>query len=331
MTYSGLVADPSAGFSPRGPYPMRLIAFTLLSGAIGWVFTAYMPQIPDLAWRFALGFGMAITLIMLTTNVSYSRGERMFAALCFGAAFIAGMWGPWAFALFGDIPTLDQVRAQAAGRVYDAQIFGEPFQVRGYIFEMWAGLTALMASVPLFASLAKPVPPGAWKNPFDVSLKYADPFVPKLIFLPMLSFAIAAGAVYLAPYAVAYEIPMHVVWLPPIAAAFIYAKLHMRFVQALIVSLVGGIGGAAGFWLPWLYMTSGQDGMIAFLQGTPQDILARAQEAATGYTYVTDIYGTVSDYSPWAFEIWAGLTLAYLCLPVLVTLLRRLSYFVRLR
>jgi len=329
MAFSGIIKDDNRGFLARGSFPVRMVTFTLFAALLGWVFSTYMPQISELALRFAAGIGIGLGLILITFQVSKDRGERMFAAIFFACGFIAGMWGMWVNAEFGDVPSLDELRASAANATYAVTLFGEPTVFDYKIFEMWIAVTAIMASVPFLASLAKPAPAGTRHNPFHVHADFAQPFGKRLIMLPLLGFAIAAGAVYGLPHLAAYNLPIELALVAPLVAAFLYTKLHMTFVKALIISGVGGIAGAAGFWVPWLYMKDGQAGLIAFVQGTPQDILARIQTLAEQTGYTSEITGTTVDYSPWTFEIWAGLTLAFLILPVLVILLRRVMFTLR--
>lgn len=329
MAFSGIIKDTDSGIFDRGSYPVRVITFTLFSAVLGWVFTTYMPQMSELSLHFAAAFGIGLLLVLITSHVSTNRGERMFASLFFAAGFIVGMWGMWIDAEFGAIPTIDQIRTNAEGRVYSLNLFREPTELRDYIFEMWIAVTVLMASIPFLASLPKPAQAGARQNPFRTHPDFAQAFLPRLIFLPLLGFGIAAGAVYGVSYMAAYALPLELVIIPPMIVAALFTKLHMNFIKALIISVFGGVAAAAGFWLPWLYMARGQDGMIAFLNGTPQDIFARAQAEASGYTYASEIAGIVTDYSPWAFEVWAGLTLAFLCLPLLITLFRRVFYTLR--
>lgn len=329
MAYSGIIKDEQSGILSRGSFPVRLVTFTLLAVVMGWIFSTYMPQISELALRFVGGVGLGVALIIITMQVSKDRGERMFAGLVFACGFIVGMWGLWINANFGAIPSLDQVRASAAGQTYNVTLFGEAAVFQDQIFEMWIAVTAVMASIPVLASLPKPAPVGMRHSPFHVHSDFAQPFGQRLIVLPLVSFAIAAGAVYAVPYLAGYELPLEIAVLPPLVAAFFYAKLHMSLPKALIVATVGGVAGAAGFWGPWLYLKLGKDAMIAFIQGTPEDILARVQTQAAEYSYTSEIAGTVLDYTPWTFEIWVGLTLAFLCLPVLVILLRRVLYAIR--
>ncbi|SEW45982.1 hypothetical protein SAMN04488515_3420 [Cognatiyoonia koreensis] len=330
MTYSGLINDPQSGLSPRGPFPLRLAVFTLIAAGLGWAFSEYMPQIKDMTGRAGLGLGLVIALVLLTTHVSYERGQRMFAAVLFAAAFVIGMWGLWIQARFDGLPTVAQLQAAFADTSYSVQSFGKTFDLRGYMFEFWVGLTALFAAVPLLASLSKQKAARVPHNPFDIHPDFADPMAKHLFLQPLLSFGIAAGAVYAYPYLVAYELPLQIALFPPLAAGLLYTKLHMRLAKALIVSIVGGIAGAAGFWLPWHYMTFGQEATLAFVQSAPQQMLAEVQTMAEGYGYVSTALGNTTDYTPWTFEIWAGLTAAYLLLPLVVTLLRRLAPVLRI-
>lgn len=329
MAYSGLVKDTDNGLIARGKFPLTLVIFTALAAALGWAFYLYVPQFVELEWRISLGLAMTIALVLMTMNISAVAGERMFGAVCMGAAFAVGMWGPWAHTLFGGLPTLDQIQAQATNTTYTLQSFGEPFTFNTYVFEMWVAITAVFAGLPLLVSFAKSGTAADAKNPFNVHADFADAFMPRFIFLPLISFAIAGGAVYAYPYLRAYDIPLEAAWLPPLIAAFFYTKMHMTFPKALFISIIGGIAGAAGFWVPWLYMKFGQVETIAFFQGTHMDIKVRALELSSGYSYTSEIGGTTLDYSPWTFEIWVGLTLSYLLLPVFLTILRRLFYLIR--
>lgn len=329
MTFSGLVKDPNAGMILGGSYPRRAIMFTAVAAVLGWVFTSYMPQIPDMSGRFVLGAALAIGLALMTVSVSDERGQRLFAAVLMAVAFTAGMWGLWIEAQFGDIPTIDQIRSVAAGQTYALQSFGEPFEVRNYVFELWVGMTAFFAAVPILFGMMRPRPAGMRHNPYSVHSDFESPFGTRLLFLPLAGFGIAAAAVYGFQYLDTYNIPIEAAVLPPLLVGFMYARLHMIFPRALFLSIFGGIAAAAGFWVPWLYQTAGQDGMIAFFTGAPDQILTRVETLANGVGYISETYGTTTNYTPWVFEIWIGLTLAYLGLPLLITLLRRFFYLMR--
>ena len=329
MAFSGIIKDTDSGLFARGSFHVRLVTFTLFAAVLGWLFTTYIPQISELALRFGAGFGIAVALMIITTNASKDRSERMFAALFFGAGFVAGMWGMWINAQFGAIPTLDQLRASAADVSYDLTLLGEPTIIQGKVFEAWVAVTAALAIVPFLTSLTKAAPGGLHQNPFVVHPDFAQPFVSRLIMWPALSFALAGSAVYAVPYLATYNLPWEVALIPPLAIGFLYGRLHMTFIKAAIIAIVGGIAAAAGFWLPWLYGKLGQDGVIAFVQGTPEEVFARIQTQAADYSYTSEIAGTATDYSAFTLEIWIGLTLAYLCMPLLVILLRRVLYVMR--
>lgn len=329
MAYSGIVKDADLGIKPAGRYPRRVIMFTALAAVIGWAFTTYMPQIPEFSLRVGLGFGMIIALVAMTATVSDERGQRMFAGVLLGAAFVVGMWGLWLDAEFGAIPTVEQVRSAAQGQSYALEVFGKPVALRSYIFEIWVAMTLVFAAAPVLAGLAKPPAKGTRPNPYSVHADFAQSFFSKLIVLPAIGFSIAAGAVYAYPHLGANDIPIEIAVLPPLLAGFIYKNLHMSFARALVLSTFGGLVAAAGFWVPWLYMTYGQDGMIGVLSDTPQAVLAWAQSIAGEYAYTSDTFGTVTDYGPWTFEIWAGLTLTYFAAPIIVTLCRRFFYLLR--